>query len=152
MRFLWIGLALLGAGCFNPGDCVKNNKTNIELEFVGSNGRAAAAQFSTISISGVAQPILSNVNGTSVSLPVNPAASSTTYVFTRPALNSPTGVRRDSITFTYRNQVLVLNPDCGAILYHRDLDFSVNTFGSESLRITNRQLLKSVARNATLRP
>lgn len=152
MRIVCIGLALLGAGCFNPGDCIKNNKTNIELEFVGTDGKPANVQFTSISVSGIRTPLATNFNTSRVSLPVNPAASSTTYVFTRPALNNPNAVRRDSITFTYRNQVLVLNPDCGAILYHRDLDFSINTFGSESLRITNRQLLTTVARNATLRP
>lgn len=137
-------MAMLLGGCFNPGDCVKNNKSNIELAFVNASGAAQTVQFSSIAISGLKQPILTNVNANAVSLPVNPAAANTTFIFVR-------SNRKDSITFTYRNQALVLNPDCGAIIYHRDLDFSVNTFGANTLQITNRQLLTTVSRNATLR-
>jgi hypothetical protein len=151
-RLLLVGMAWLATGCFNPGDCIINNRTTIELEFVGTDGKPAAAQFQSISISGRPGTILSAVNRANVSLPVNPGADSTTFVFVRPGSPNPAAVRKDSITFTYRNQVLVLNPDCGAILYHRDLNFTINTFGSESLRITNRQLLTTVSRNATLRP
>lgn len=143
-RIVWSGMALFVCGCFNPGDCLKNNKTNIELAFVNAAGAAQSVQFSSITISGLKAALLTNVSVNAVSLPVNPAATSTTYVFVR-------GSRKDSITFTYRNQALVLNPDCGAILYHRDLDYALNTFGLETLVITNRQLLTSVSRNATLR-
>jgi hypothetical protein len=150
-RLLLFGMACLAIGCLNPGDCVINNRATVELEFVGTNGLPATTSFQSISVSGQNTPFLTNVTRTTVSLPLNPAADSTTFVFVR-AGTAPNTIEKDSITFTYRNQVLVLNPDCGAILYHRDLDFSLSTFGSDALRITNRQLLSTIPRNATLRP
>jgi hypothetical protein len=138
----WVAM-LAASGCLNPGDCVINNSGNVQLTLVPPTGTAGVL-FTRVAVVGLATPVAANVSGTTLALPVNPDTTQTTYVFTRTN-------RTDTITFTYRNQVLVLNPDCGAILFHRDLNFSRNTFGAGTLTINNPVLARGVTRNATLR-
>lgn len=136
-------LWLPAAGCLNPGDCLVTNSGNLQLTLVPPAGTTGVL-FSTVAVVGLAQPVGANVSGTTLALPVNPDTTQTTYVFSR-------ATRTDTITFTYLNQLLVLSPDCGAIVFHRELDYTTNTFGPGTLTINNRVLARGVTRNATLR-
>jgi len=141
---------LPAAGCLNPGDCLITNSGTVQLALVDAAGRAREVRFASISVVGVERPLSTNSNTSTLALPLNPDTTVTSFVFTR--VTAPdTPARLDTLTFTYRNQVLVLSPDCGAILFHRDLDYTRNTFGAGTLTINNRVLARGVTRNATLR-
>ncbi len=144
MRFVFFLLMLIGLGaCLEQGDCLVTNTTLTQVKLKSANtGADTTIVFAAVSI---ANDVLlyENRSLNNLVLPVNPAADSIFYVFEY-------GDREDTLVLRYRNETVVLSPDCGAFVFQKDLLESKNNVGADSVRWLNRQLLKSVTVNAEI--
>jgi len=144
VRFVFFLLMLMGLGaCLEQGDCLVTNTTlaKVKLKSVKTNADTTIA-FASVAI-GDDVLLYENQSLNNLVLPVNPAADSTLYVFEY-------GERKDTLVLRYRNETVVLSPDCGAFVFQRDLRASKNKVGVDSVRWLNNQLLKSVTVNAEI--
>jgi hypothetical protein len=139
--FLFLGLSLLLASCFDKGDCLFTSTTLIKvaLKDAALPANTKDVTFTTIHIPG--RGILyQDTTMSSFPIVADPRLTEIEYVFQY-------GTRSDTLVLGYTNQTLVLSPDCGSYLYQDALEIKYSTFGTDKVIIRNRRLLTSVTLN-----
>lgn len=144
MRFLLAGVfVLLLSACLNKPDCLVSatNIVQISLKKIAVDS-VNAVTFSSIKVSGTDSLFYKNKKVSSLSLPVNPLATLTTFTFYY-------GTKTDSVTLTYTVQDLVISPECGAYFYYQNLAVSSTSF--TSVKVKNNQLTTSATTNLEIK-
>jgi hypothetical protein len=135
-------LSCLLVACFEEGDCLITNTTLVKVNLKSAKTRKdTTLTFARITTG----PYLlyENRQLALLDLPVDPTATQTLFVLQR-------GDRKDSLTFEYRNESVVLSPTCGAFDYQRDVKVVKNTLGLDSVRWLNNRLIKNVKVNVEI--
>jgi len=147
--FLFIGLCLALAGCFDNGDCLFTSTTDLKIRLIKAEKKTEA---DTVTFSSIISPGSTTTPGgvlwtlpegetlTAFILGVDPQATQMTYVFQY-------GTRSDTLVLSYTTQTIVLSPDCGSYNYHTDLTIEHSTFGAENVIIADPKLLSTVPFN-----
>jgi hypothetical protein len=138
--FLFLFLA---SSCFEQGDCLITNTTIAKIKLKSLKTKADTT-FTFASIQAVGGLELYKAKALSaLELPVNPSSNQTMFILVQAS-------RKDTLTLAYRNELIVIAPDCGAFDFQKDLSISKNTMGRDSVRILNSQLVKSATVNAEI--
>lgn len=144
MRF-WVAgvLVVLLSACLDKPDCLVSatNIVQIALKKIAVDS-ANAVTFSSIKVSGTDSLFYKNKKASSLSLPLNPQATLTTFTFYY-------GTKIDSVTLTYTIENLVISPECGAFSYYQDLAVSSTSF--TSVKVKNNKLTTSATTNLEIK-
>lgn len=134
---------MLMASCFEQGDCLITNSNVMQVSLKSATTKAGISiLFDSVYVPGDTL-VYRDKNVGTLALPVDQSRTETMYVFKQ-------ATRRDTIIFTYTNQILVLSPDCGAFVHHNDLWYRYSTLPKEQIRIITPQLGKNVTNNLDL--
>ncbi len=139
VRALLIGiLVFLFSSCYDKGDCLHTDTNLVGISLKRkSDGVAQSVLFSSIQIENISKEIHKDTTASSLFLPVDPTQTETVFL-----LNYDD--KKQRIKFTYRNETSIPTSDCGAFVYQKDLEISETTFGKDSIRVINKQLIKNV--------
>lgn len=131
---------LMGTSCLDVGDCLVSNSNlvRVSLKSVKTKKDSTVAFTSVKLANGTV--LYANKGLSSLELPVDPSATVTAFYFQRDALN-------DTLIFQYRNEAVVVSPDCGAFPFQKDVNLVHNTFERDSVRWLNNQLSKTAKVN-----
>jgi hypothetical protein len=149
-RALLVGIVVfLFSSCYDKGDCLITNSSYINIEFKKRTNSAkdTTIKFTSIEIIGsdiVFDTIAAKTK--TVSLPVDPFAIEAGFIFHyKDSVNSSGTIKfdPDTIKFTYRNETIILNSDCPALTYQKDVAVAKTTHDSTLFRVINNQLLKN---------
>jgi len=151
-RTLLVGIVvLLCSSCYDKGDCLITNSPLINIEFKKRTNSSldTAIRFTSIEIMGTDSILFTNDTIKLVSLPVNPFKTETGFIFhyqdsirTIDKITDTLKFTSDTLRFTYRNETIILNSDCPAQAYQKDVTISKATHDSTLIRVINTQLLK----------
>jgi Family of unknown function (DUF6452) len=140
--FLFIVVTLLTVSCFDRGDCLYVNTTEVKVKVMDKVTRASAGTkvtFSSIHVPGVVI-LHENKELSFAYLLIDPGASETKFVFQYPT-------RSDTLVLGYTSQARVLSPECGTATFFDGLEVKYSTFAADNVVIKNPSLLTSVASN-----
>jgi len=140
LRFIaFILLITLASSCYEVPDCLINNTNLMKVALKSkTDGSAISVAFSSIYIVNLNAIAYENQEAGNLQLPVDPNSTETTFIF-----NYASGT--DTLVVKYRNETRLINPDCGAFLYQKDLDVAETDF--YEVRVINNILLKDVTTN-----
>ena len=149
VRRLFVSLTFLFllVGCFEQGDCLLSNSNLMKVSLKKfSDKSTASVTFNSITIAGEI-PLTYTAAQSSLALPLNPESTETQIIFDYKITG---GSRKDTLNISYRNESIVLSPDCGVYQYQRDLAISKNTFGADSVRLVNNQVNLKISLNVEI--
>ncbi|HEY5824400.1 MAG TPA: hypothetical protein VIT44_08545 [Cyclobacteriaceae bacterium] len=153
-RALLVGIVVfLFSSCFDKGDCLITNSTLINIDFKKKTNSSldTAIRFTSIEIIGSDTVLYSDdtKKHQQVNLPVDPFQTEAGFIFHYPDSirmvdnkNDTIKFKSDTLKFSYRNETVILNSDCPALTYQKDLIISKTTHDSTLIRVINNQLLK----------
>jgi hypothetical protein len=131
---------LMGTSCLEEGDCLVSNSNlvRVSLKSVKSK-KDSTITFTSINLAD-GTVLYANKPLASMELPVDASETVTTFFFQR-------GAVKDTLVFQYRNEAVVVSPDCGAFPFQKDVSVARNTFERDSVRWLNNQLSKTATVN-----
>ena len=150
-RALLVGIVvLLFSSCYDKGDCLITNSTLINIKFKKRTNSAIDTAISLTSIEIIGSDIASgDTTGTGVYLPVDPFKTQAAFILhykdnikVIDNKNDTTKFKPDTLQFNYRNETVILNGDCPAFAYQKDVTVTKTTHDSTLIRVINNQLLK----------
>jgi len=146
-RALLVGIVVvLFSSCYDKGDCLITNSSLINIKFKKRTNSSidTAIQFSSIEI--MESNIVFDTIGTTnnVFLPVDPSKTEARFIFNY----KDSSVDPDTVNFAYRNETVILNGECPALTYQKNVAISKSTYDSTQIRVLNNQLLKDLTNNA----
>jgi len=151
-RTLLVGIVvLLFSSCYDKGDCLITNSTLISIKFKKRTDSSKDTAISLTSIQIIGSDIASgDTTATGVYLPVDPSKTEAAFIFHYPDnirvidnKNDTIKFNPDTLQFSYRNETVIMNSDCPALTYHKDVIVSKTTHDSTLIRVINNQLLKN---------
>lgn|GEM_PF-4502900 len=111
-----------------------------------SDNSSATITFNAITVSGTSLAFYINTATASLSLPVNPEASETTFLFSYQELTDGVSTNKmATLTLRYINEIKLISEECGAFQYQRDLAIVETNF--PKTKLINTSLLTSVPSN-----
>lgn len=133
---LWVSVS-----CFEEGDCLVTNSNIVVVDFrkVADKKAVQPVAISSVDVLGGVN-LYRNQELSQLKLPVDPHLTETHFIIRQAS-------KTDTLGFSYRNQSVVLAPDCGAYLYQFDLAVTRNTFGPDKVRIVNNALNTNIKSN-----
>ncbi|HEX8059836.1 MAG TPA: DUF6452 family protein [Cyclobacteriaceae bacterium] len=135
--FLFVGLCILMASCYDKGDCILTSSNLVRIDFYNSKSTASAKAI--VFDSALVLPAnymfkdAKPVSVTTLLLPVDPAESQTAFVLYY-------SKKVDTLLVSYTTQAQVLSPNCGTFRYQNDLKIVYNTFPPDSAVVVNPKL------------
>ena len=146
MRFLILGvMVLLLSACLDEPDCIvtASNLVKISLQKAEFDSVVVdTVAFSEISVSGTDALFYTDAKVTSLSLPLNTEADTTTIIFYY-------GANTDSLTLGYVRRPVIVSPDCGAFIYYENVILLSTSI--TIVKVTNPQLSTSVPNNLEIK-
>lgn len=134
---------LVASSCFEQGDCLITNSTIAKIKLKSLKTKADTS-FTFTSVQAVGGlELYKGKKLSALELSVNPSTTQTMFILIQ-------ADRKDTLTLSYRNELIVIAPDCGAFEFQKDLAISKNTMGRDSVRVLNNQLTKSATVNAEI--
>lgn len=138
--FLFVGICVLMASCYDQGDCILTSSNLVRIDFYDSKATANAKNITYDSALVLPTNYLFFYDSTrapasvsAILLPVDPTESETTFIMFYDK-------KVDTLVFSYTTQSKVLAPDCGTFSYQNDLTIVKSTFPKDSAVVVNRQL------------
>lgn len=136
-------LALFFSGCFEQPDCLITNTNILKIAFKGKTlGKDTTFTFKSIRSLKSAEALYTNKSLPNAEVPLQGTDTVATIIFDYDLKTKPVS---DTLTITYRNEMRVISPDCGAYLYQKDVFIRKTNF--EKVRVTTPVLLKAVTKN-----
>jgi hypothetical protein len=141
-------VVLLFSSCYDKGDCLITNSTLINIQFKKktNSSKDTAISFTSIEIIGADSVLLTNANDTTkrsqISLPVDPFKTEAGFIF-----HYRNNRTIDTLKFAYRNETVILNSECPALTYQKNVAVAKTTYDSTLIRVKNDQLLKDLTAN-----
>ncbi|CAN5350535.1 hypothetical protein BH10BAC4_BH10BAC4_02260 [soil metagenome] len=156
MRFLLVCIvALLLSGCLSQPDCPGPASNMAQISFKNNrSGKAQAIDISMLEFG--SKYFLTADSVSSVSIPVNPFTTETTFIINYTAILKSlanidsTVTKRDTITVGYSVQNIIVSTDCGAYLLCKDLLLKYSSFKNEA-KLVNNQLSTRATVNITIK-
>jgi len=142
-------LLLAVSSCFDEGECLITNTNIMKVSLrLKETGELVSVTFDSVSIPHTDSVYYINQNVQGLGLPVNPGVTEMSYVLAYGGINS--GIK-DTVSFAYTNQSVVLAPHCGAFPFQKNLVVvKYTTFGLDSVAVTNQTLLRDVVENVRI--
>lgn len=139
MKFLFPAVFLLVfSSCLTDPDCLRTSGSNVRIAFQTAAGKDSVVAFDSVWVSGTDSVFYKNTDLSLMSLPVNPASSTTRYYFFH-------DMAVDSLQVRYLAEHRIISPACGAFIYYNHLTIDAGTF-SDATVVLN-QLSTSHAAN-----
>ncbi|HZX74099.1 MAG TPA: DUF6452 family protein [Cyclobacteriaceae bacterium] len=133
--------------CFNQANCLitSTNLVKINLKKL-TDSSVATVTFNSVTVPGTSLTFYNNVAATALNLPVDPAATATTFLFSyKETVNGVVTNKSSTLTLGYANESRIISEDCGAFQYHVDLSIMSTDF--TKTKLINRSLLTTVTSN-----
>lgn len=135
--FLFVGLCVLMASCYDQGDCILTSSNLVRIDFYASSSTTTAKKIlfdsAIVLPTGFLFKDTASVSVSSVTLPIDPTLSETTFVIYYDK-------KVDTLVFSYTTQTKVLSPDCGSFGYQNDLSIVYSTLPADSAVVVDPQL------------
>jgi len=138
--WLLIFVVLIVTSCLEEGDCLVTNSTLVRVNLKSVKSRKdSTITFTSVRLANGTE-LYANKALANLELPVDPGKTASSFFFQR-------GDIKDTLVFEYRNETIVISPDCGAYEFQKDVKVTTNTFGRDSVRWVNNQLSKNAKVN-----
>ena len=144
MRFiLLILMILILPSCFEQTDCLINNTNILKITLKGKTlGKDTTVTFISIYVLKDENVLYTNQALGTLEVPLETTDSAETVVFNYMEMTKSVS---DTLVITYRNELRVISPDCGAFLYQHDINVPHTTF--EKTRVITSVLLTTDKKN-----
>lgn len=145
MRYFLFGLlVLLFSSCLSEPDCIVTASNEVKIAFKKlPSDTSMIIILDSILVSGTDSVFNVKDTTSSVVLPVDPRAATTTFRF---FYNST----ENALTLAYKNQTQMISPDCGAFTHFINLEIKVSTFADAT--VSTPDLSISSATNVKIKP
>jgi len=145
LRYFLFGLLiLLFSSCLNEPDCVINASNEVKIAFKKlTSDSARTIILDSILVSGTDSVFNKRDTVSSIVLPVDPTALTTTYQFYYDS-------KMNTLVLSYKRQTRMISPACGAFNYFFSLGIQISTFADAI--VINPELSTSSATNVTIKP
>lgn len=145
MRYFLFGLlVVLFSSCLSEPDCIVTASNEVKIAFKKlPSDTSKTIVLDSILVSGTDSVFNVQDTTSSVVLPVDPRATTTTFRFFYDSTEN-------TLILTYRQQARIISPACGAFTHFINLAITVSTFSDAT--VNNPELSVSTATNVTIKP
>lgn len=139
MRYIFlIFLFFSSASCLDEPDCLVLATNKMKVSFVNADKTEAKYTFTKITVSGTTKTYFTEGPVSGLTLPVDPANTQTSFVFTHDGTEVKLVVQYDK---THK----VISTKCGAYTYFNNLSVVETT--ADSVRVVNKLFATTVTKN-----